>query len=686
MQDWDFNLKSRVKYYELRPDYEKKARIENKKVIIQFDDILPSFAMETRLLYLYMHKMKDVTEEKMVAFVSSFKKMKTGSLNKPIVFFKEFFFTGGDTKTVFNQEFIMLAYNKNQEQCEFERDNYIQERNTALPIINADNIESVEDDKKKRNFINLSLLDMVYLQNFRIFMKVDNKEEHLDFRLLYPHLNFCLQEISWNFKYCSVGLSQKLLGKKDNELSCKSFGFLTMDSNSRILPLQYDDLDHVFQYPLVGVWIYGEDLSQENLENNKRIQMRVWGVLTHFLKHFKIKCRFSFIKKKTDFLLLSFNKNSQPKMFSTKIVDRSEMDKEITVDHFRVDINDENYIRTFKDKQNKDAPFFLFDFSQIERDYSQYNLLKINRPSSYLSKKSQILAFSDKNERNMSNSQTIGVQTDQKILDDSDFSVLNHIKTHQEKTEGFYRKTIEGMQTQINMLSQALISINQNLAILNQQIVSSNNQVPLFNNYQNSFQNERASNDTSKGFIFPDVTTKSLSISSNTLNMTDQTPRISKTYSEAQSEIKETKPERFTANDSEILHKKRHSINDEKSFISTNNILPKNNSQPVPEEPESRLIKEPKEVFDVDDYNKLENNEETDKNEEQDKISVPKQDIVKELNKINEEGEFNINDNNKSIPLPRIHAKFQNLPSSDSDSSDNDDDEFFRTTTKKYLE
>ena len=80
MQDWNFNLKIRAKYHELRPDYQSRAKVENKKVIIQFDDVLPSFALETKLLDLYTSKMKEMSEEKMVAFVASYKKTKKGSI------------------------------------------------------------------------------------------------------------------------------------------------------------------------------------------------------------------------------------------------------------------------------------------------------------------------------------------------------------------------------------------------------------------------------------------------------------------------------------------------------------------------------------------------------------------------------------------------------------------------------
>ena len=683
MQNWVFNLKTKAKHHELHPEYEVRAPIEGKKVIVQFDDVLPSINFEKAFLDLYINKLKKIEEERTVAIVSSLKRDNDGVDSKPGVYFKEFFFLGEDEGAAFEDEYAIIAYNKEIGQCVFERDNYRKEKNVKLPKVTSANIELLKKKKSEHDFVSLSLLDMVYLQNFRIFMKCDYKEERLDFNLMYPHLSFCLQEVKWPFKYCSVDLSQKLLQKKEFEEESKTFGFLTLDSNARILPLAYDDLDNIYKYPLIGVWIYGEKLNCRILEKSERIRSRVWGVLTHFLKNSKIKCRFSFTKNKSDFLLIGFNKGSQVKIFSTKVVDRTEMDHDVTMDTYRVDLNDESNFFSYNDKIGKQKNYFAFDFSKLERENHMSNLLKINKPTSYLSKKSQPIEHSTRGNQDMNNSQTIGVQTEQKLIDDSDFSVLNHLKSHQERTEEFYEITIKNMQAQINMLSQALISVNQNLAILNQQVVSSNHQLPVFG-HQPSFQNEKTSNDTSKTFILPDITTKSLSISSNTLNLTDQTPKLSKACSEIYSEGMEAKRKRYMTQDSDIKGKMNLECLDEESIHRSNeneeNILVENTTnirEDIKKEDSSD-----KEIFKLNEF-ELEEEEDNTKERVEFKSEV-KKDIVEELNKINREKEFNINENNKSIPLARINPKFKNMVSSDSELSDNDDS-LYKTAKQKYI-
>ena len=592
---------------------------------------MPNLAIEQQLVEIYRQKIKDISADKICAFIC--KKSFIKGLDKPLYSFDEFYFPDKEDKIDYDIEYAILAYNNDIEQCVKEKDLYLKNKSTEIPVLNAQNSQAPEI---KEGLANINLLDIVYLQNFRVFMKMEH--DTLDIGLFYPHLDFSIIEININIRYPSIPLCRRLLNKDEESLGSKTFGYLTLTLRGTVLPLMHDADEDIMKYAIVGLWTFGEDVTEQSLNNCKSIQSRIWGLLTHFFRYSKISYRYTFTKEKNSFLFISFNKNSPPKVFLFKMTDKAELEGEIKLDQYKTDYKEiEGTI--IKDKKNKVRSYNV-DLSTIPREPSLHNSFELPQIA---------------NPPYDRQTSAMGIQAEMRESIDSDASLIKYIKNYQDKNENFYRKTIEKMQDQIGLLSQAIVSINQNLAILNQKITNG--------------QSERVT-DT---FILPDLTTNSLSISesSNNIVFADDL-KGSKTLSEVQAVTNNNRHKRYKTNDIEVIKEKNlDNFNEPNSFdnqANTNNENNKNEKTSLFANSSNYGFKTVKNVENIEP-----------------EVEDNKSYIMKSLNKMNADTEYNPkNENTGSIPVPKINPKFKRyVPSSDSEASETENDTRYKNSKQK---
>lgn len=621
-----------------------RARRANKgmRVVLAHEDTLPYIALSKQLVEMYRKELVKCNEDGFCTFVCKSAYVK--GLEKPLYSFSEFFFPEKEDLLDYEKEYVALAYTGDIEECAKERDLYLNGQSANIPVLNANNIQ---DPDFKEGLTKLSLIDIVYLQNFRLFMKIDN--DGLDMGVLSPHVDFSIQEISINIRYPSIPLCRRLLNKDEESLGSKTFGYLTLTSTGTVLPLMHDSYKEVTKYAMVGLWTFGEDITEQSLGNCKSAQSRVWGLLAHFFKHSAISYRFTFVKEKAAFLLISFNKNTQPKVFLFKMLEKPDAYNEISLSNYNVDFKDFEGV-SFKNQKTKIRSFNI-DLSNVPREPSLHMSVEILPKSNNFFKPSPKL-----NSRQDRPTSITGFQAEMRESVDSDLSLIKCIKNYQDKNEGFYRKTIERMQDQIGLLSQAIVSINQNLALLNQKIMNG--------------QNERAT-DT---FILPDLTTHSLSISesSNNLVFADDL-KVSKTLSEVQVAQTNNRHKRYKTDDIEVI--KERDPNSFKEPNSFDNLVTQDQQQKRPER-RNRVPEEPD--FKIPAYDKDESVEPEDEDMQMQ--------VIASLNLMNDAIEYNPkNENTTSIPLPKINPKFKRyMPSSDSDMSDKESAHLYKTAKQRY--
>ncbi|EAS07068.2 rhodanese-like domain protein (macronuclear) [Tetrahymena thermophila SB210] len=186
--------------------------------------------------------------------------------------------------------------------------------------------------------------DLLYLNHYRIFLffeSYSNQKEQFKIHryLYYPRINFTAQLISQPFKLVSTPIAAFLTQKiKNSDLTQKEiakrrnlvrYGFLSLDRNSRMIPLHASD-DYCVQIPLVGVWTYGIEFSEdESLEHSdKRF---VWSLLAEFVKNKTIAQRFTYNQQQKTFILAVFNLDRSTKYYEICIQEK--LDEEDETDH-----------------------------------------------------------------------------------------------------------------------------------------------------------------------------------------------------------------------------------------------------------------------------------------------------------------------------------------------------------------
>lgn len=596
------------------------------RTIVSHQDCLPFVAIDHQIVEIYKQKISGVKADKLCAL--NCKRSYTRGSDKPIYSFDSYSFIDKNETLRYDKEYLLLIYNNNIEQCERETNLFLNAANIKIPQVDKENSQSLDFGG---GVAKLNIMDIIYLQNFRIFLRIE--KNLLKAGLLYPHLDFLIQEVNILIRYASITLSKQLLNKDDNSLQAKTFGYLTLTQSGTILPLSLDDTDEISKFAIVGVWTYGEDITDENLKDSQLLKSRVWGLLSHFYIMPKFSCRFTYTKNNPSFLLINFNKKRSPKVFLFKISDKCSLNCKLSLENFNIYV-DEAQGTMYKDNKTKVRSVNI-DFSSTSQNPSLETSFHVHPDKSVYSKESQAKNFPQQLPIPVRR-----IQPEVKELTESDVSVIKYIREYQDKNEVFYRKTIEKMQDQISLLSQAIVSINQNLVYLNQKVVN--------------VQKEHGG-DT---FILPDLTNShSISESSNNIVFADDL-KNSKTLSEILQVPNNKHYKRYKTSDVDIIPETEQFFVEDIKF-SYNKCQKKTICKPS----EQRLSRAEGSSLEFQIIN--DNSSSSLKKEENSSV-------LTKITKIYDQNEYNSRrENNASIPIPKINPKFKRyVPSSDSEVSD----------------
>jgi len=196
----------------------------------------------------------------------------------------------------------------------------------------------------------------------------NNSSNFLQTRLLfYPSLDFSIQMISQPFKLVSTPLTH-ILTKRSSFPSSKNssansfitasnssgnnrktsikFGFLTLDQNSRIVPLMASD-PMVMKVPLIGVWIFGINYpkipdSEVKFDENYLI----WGILAEFVKNQGFCEKYAYDQMKKCFFLACFSSEENPRFYEVELLKNCE--KKWSFISIKEEIDGENDYRDFE--------------------------------------------------------------------------------------------------------------------------------------------------------------------------------------------------------------------------------------------------------------------------------------------------------------------------------------------------
>lgn len=181
----------------------------------------------------------------------------------------------------------------------------------------------------------LSQLDFMYLQNFRIFLQCifnkATKKLKMTTQICYPDINVKLLRIKQPYKIVSSPLTKLLIKKR--KLSPNSqkqqirrakntnhfkFGFITFDQNHRFLLFLASDI-LTKQVPLIGLWVQGDFLT--NSSNNFYSSEILHCLICNFLTHTKMVNKLTFSKSKIAFFVVIFSLNGKkPKFFEATLM------------------------------------------------------------------------------------------------------------------------------------------------------------------------------------------------------------------------------------------------------------------------------------------------------------------------------------------------------------------------------
>lgn len=130
----------------------------------------------------------------------------------------------------------------------------------------------------------------------------------LRFEILFPYVNLLFAPIS-SIKLVSSVLTKRLIQYQTTEFQN---GFLTMDQNSRIVPLDFED-KLVMQYPIVGIWVKG--IPQTNASNKtfSIVHPLVWSACVQFITFNGFKEKISPTVNSFTFLFIDFS--NKPRFF-----------------------------------------------------------------------------------------------------------------------------------------------------------------------------------------------------------------------------------------------------------------------------------------------------------------------------------------------------------------------------------
>ncbi len=604
--------------------------------------------------------------------------MKSDILGKPELIFDNYSVMDPSDSVRSRKEFGIVAFaGKNFGACMNHLEAFYADKNTEIPQLSADSARLSHNPNKIDSVEKLGIFDYVYLQNIRLFLRVKSDKSTMEMFATIPEFSFVFEPISRQFKMATTPLSKQLASKEASSSPAPvTFGYFTFDQNTRLIPLAHDD-DGIYEYPAVGFWTTGLIFSDEDMDNSLSLKQTLWGLAAYFLKNTAINLKLSLIKNSYSFIYVCFNGTSSPRYYKVKKVDMSLHDMKfitLKIEHEKI--------------PNTDT---LFDTSIL---FKQTHLSKQTLIEKETNKSS--LSFTKSARLDVSE---IGIQAETKEpAFDMEKSFMKYVK----QNENFYRETLGKMQEQINLLSQAVLSINQTLSIMN------------LNNTQSiGFMNTVARNQDKhpSQMNFPDITHKSLSISesSNPILLPNEEMKMSKEISEVR---KSPKHKRYRT-EAAILEKDNHIPNFSDQYAAKAKPIPSNESidelnesatKPA-DDKDSEAFDHPKtdvtiKIDSVDHpkpnpHNEKQlvtdqpnfSNEEPIEPRDEDKETSMNDTILQKIHSIEKNKDFmtlsNVIYNNSSIPLPKIHSKFKVY---DNSSCSEDSDVETRIEIKKIKE
>lgn len=602
--------------------------------------------------------------------------MSNDILGKPELLFKDYYVLAQDDLAEYKNEFGFVAFKGNSfASCMNHLDAFFADNNTDIPRLNAENAKSPSSTNKVDSIESLGILDYVYLQNMRLFFRMKSDMTTMEMFATIPEFSFVFEPISRHFKMATTPLSKQLASKEANmQMGTITFGYFTFDQMTRLIPLSYDD-EKTYEYPIVGFWTTGLIFSEEDMDNSLSLKQTLWGLASYFLKNTKITLKLSLIRKSYSFIYVCFNGTSSPRYYKVKKVDMS--------------LHDMKFITLKMEHKLSSNTDIVFDTSLIFKQAE----CTIQAPIDKEANKSS-LSFTKSAKLDVSE---IGIQAEAK---DPSFEMEKSFMKYVKQNENFYRETLGKMQEQINLLSQAVLSINQTLSIMN----LNNTQSIGYMNTLNRSQDKRVPQ-----MNFPDITHKSLSISesSNPIILPHEEMKISKTLSEVR---KTPKHKRYRTEDVD-LEKESEIPNFSDQYATKTKVIPANEStddinkslsKPI-DAPGSETFENPKMDITIKnesaDHIKSESrhekqqmvtdqpefsNEEPIEPKEEDKEASMNDTILQKIHSIDKNKDFltlsHVMNNNSSIPLPKIHSKFKIY---DNSSCSEDSDAETRMQIKK---
>jgi hypothetical protein len=119
--------------------------------------------------------------------------------------------------------------------------------------------------------------------------------------ILFPHTNLLFSPIQ-SLKLVSCPLTKRLIQKEEGF----NRGYLTMDQNSRIVPLDVSD-QMVGRYPIVGIWVKGIPMTNSANVNINLVHPLVWSACLQFILNKEFKEKVSASPSSCCFLFIDFS-------------------------------------------------------------------------------------------------------------------------------------------------------------------------------------------------------------------------------------------------------------------------------------------------------------------------------------------------------------------------------------------
>lgn len=126
--------------------------------------------------------------------------------------------------------------------------------------------------------------------------------------ILFPYINLLFSPVV-PIKFVSSSLIKKLIQIEDCEFKN---GFLTMDQNSRVVPLDFED-KMVCKYPIIGIWVKGVPQTNASCKGVNLVHPLVWAACVQFILFNGFKEKVSPCLQTCAFLFVDFS--NRPKFY-----------------------------------------------------------------------------------------------------------------------------------------------------------------------------------------------------------------------------------------------------------------------------------------------------------------------------------------------------------------------------------